>query len=71
MKIDVRIGIVWSIGKFDVESSDTIYSIKEKIWLKYIKPVCSLTLIYRGIGWNDYQTVSELNIIFINNCIHQ
>ena len=63
MQIFVKVGFGWSFITLDVADFDTILSIKETISDQKSIPICALVIVYRGKGWNDYQTISELNIV--------
>ena len=63
MQIFVRVGLGWSVTTLDVHDFDTILSIKETISDKKTIPIWALVIFYRGKGWNDSQTISDLNIV--------
>ena len=63
MHIFVRVGLGWSVTTLDVGHLDTILSIKQTISDQKSIPIWSLVIVYRGKGWNDSQTISDLNIV--------
>ena len=63
MQIFVKVGFGWNITTLDVSDLDTILSIKERISDKKTIPICALVIVYRGKGWNDSHTISDLNIV--------
>ena len=61
MYIFVRIGLSWRNICLDVEPSDTILNIKEKIYDKEGIPTYRLLIICKSKPTSEFQTVSDLN----------
>ena len=61
MYIYVRIGCSWRNICLDVEPSDTILNIKEKIYEREGIPAYRLMIIWKSKPTSEFQTVSDLN----------
>ena len=61
MYIFVRIGLSWRNIYLEVEPSDTILNIKEKIYEKEGIQAYMLMIICKSTPTSEFQTVSDLN----------
>ena len=62
MKVYVKMNASWRRLELDVESTNTIFDIKQMINQKEGIPILSMVLIVNQKPKSDFLTVSELNI---------
>ena len=64
MEISVKITFQWKNITLKINTSDTIYQIKEKIQEKEGIEPWRLILVFKWMILSDFQTVSEWNRVF-------